>query len=427
MKFTAAGDAAIQKLLTEYDGIDEIRAQIFRGDVRFFNLETTVNKDCFANYFSGGTWLRTDKRVLKSLDKFDFNLVTAANNHCLDFGHEGLLQTIDALDEAGYVHAGLGRNLREASAPRYLDLPVGRVALIAVSMDFAPGAMAGEQSRLLPGRPGVNGLRLKNTLIVDKEDIETLKKIAEKTGVNIVKDARRKSGYDAPSKDGVFDLGELRFEVGERSEVKTEFDPVDMERLEKAIEEAKFFADYVIVSLHSHDRQYENDDLPAEHIKEIAHKCIDAGAHIIFGHGPHLLRPLEIYKERPIFYSLGDFILQLECCELAPEEFYAKFGLNSDASMYELFKLRTRDFTCGLQRQRVMLEAVIPYFEMKNGVLTELELVPVELGFGKSATKIGLPRVAKDNAILERYAEMSAPFGTRFEIKDGRAKLIINK
>ncbi len=426
MKFTAVGDAAIQRALTEYDGIAPVRQQIMRGDVRFFNLETTVTRDCYANYYSGGTWLRTDKRVIRSLEAFGFNLVTGANNHCLDFGHEGLLQTIDALDEMGYVHAGLGRNLREASSPRYLDTPGGRVAIIACSTLFAPGAIAGEQSRLLPGRPGINGLRVKQTLVVDGEDMETLKRIAAKTGINIGIEADIKSGYRPPLSDGIFDLGEMHFEVGEQPGLKMAIHPDDLCRMEKAIEEAAFFADYVIVSLHSHDRQFENNDLPADYIREFAHRCIDAGAHIILGHGPHLLRPFEVYRDRPIFYSLGDFILQLENCELAPEEFYAKFGLTSDYSMYELFKARTRDFTCGLQRKQVMMEAVIPYFEMEAGKLTHLDLIPIELGLGMRHSAIGLPRLSGDNAILERYAEMSALYGTAFKLGDRRATLLLS-
>ena len=425
MKFTAAGDTAIQRVLTEYDGIDTVRDFLNQGDVRFFNLETTVNKDCFANFFSGGTWLRTDKKVLESTKLFNFNMTTGANNHCLDFGHEGLLQTVKNIDDMGYVHAGLGRNLREASMPKYLDLPQGRVAIIACTTDFAPGALGGEQSRLLPGRPGVNGLRIKTTLMIEDEDLAALKKIAAKTGINISKEASIKSGYSQPLPEGVYDLGEMHFEVSEKTGLKGEIDKSDMARIEKAIEEAAFFADYVLVSLHSHDRHFEENYLPAKYIEDFAHRCIDCGAHAIIGHGPHLIRPFELYKERPIFYSLGDFLLELENCELAPEDFYAKFKLTSDSTMYDLFKVRTRDFTCGLQRQQVMMESVIPFFEMEDGKLKSLEFMPLELGLGMSHSKIGLPRLAKDNSILERLAKMSEPYGTKFEITDRRAKLIL--
>ncbi len=425
MKFTAAGDAAIQRMLTEYEGIAPVRDFINKGDVRFFNLETTVNKDCFANFFSGGTWLRTDKRVLSSLKLFNFNMTTLANNHCMDYGHEGLLQSIENVDNEGYVQAGSGRNLREASSPKYLDLPQGRVALIACSAGNANGGIAGEQSRLLPGRPGINALRIKQTLVVEKEDIEALEKIAAKTGVNVKKEASVKAGYTPPFPEGVFNLADMRFEVGNKPGIKYEIEKADTERIQKAIEEAAFFADYVIVSLHSHDRQFEENHLPAKYIEDFARMCIDGGAHAVLGHGPHILRPLEIYKERPIFYSLGDFILQLENCELAPEDFYAKFNLTSDSSMYELFKARTKDFTVGLQRNKVMLESVIPLFEIEEGKLKSLEFIPLELGFGMSHSKVGLPRLAKDNSILERYAEMSAPYGTKLEIDDRFAKVIL--
>jgi hypothetical protein len=42
-------------------------------------------------------------------------------------------------------------------------------------------------------------------------------------------------------------------------------------------------------------------------MSEIAHAAIDAGAHIVMGHGPHYSLPVEIYKGRPIFYGLGSF------------------------------------------------------------------------------------------------------------------------
>ena len=93
--------------------------------------------------------------------------------------------------------------------------------------------------------------------------------------------------------------------------------------------------------------------------------------------------------------------------------------------MYELFKARTRDFTCGLQRQQVMMESVVAFFEMEEGRLKSLEFIPLELGLGMSHSRIGLPRLAKDNSILERYADMSAPYGTKFEITDRCAKLIL--
>jgi poly-gamma-glutamate synthesis protein (capsule biosynthesis protein) len=44
-----------------------------------------------------------------------------------------------------------------------------------------------------------------------------------------------------------------------------------------------------------------------DYMTQIAHAAIDAGAHIVMGHGPHHSLPVEVYKGRPIFYGLGSF------------------------------------------------------------------------------------------------------------------------
>ena len=72
-----------------------------------------------------------------------------------------------------------------------------------------------------------------------------------------------------------------------------------------------------------------------------------------------------------------------------------------------------------------MYESVIPRWEMENGVMTKLELLPIELGFDLPASREGLPAPAEGTAILERLAQMSAPYGTKFEIKDGIATVVL--
>jgi poly-gamma-glutamate capsule biosynthesis protein CapA/YwtB (metallophosphatase superfamily) len=71
-------------------------------------------------------------------------------------------------------------------------------------------------------------------------------------------------------------------------------------------------ADIVLVSNHSHEMKGYSKDQVADFQREFAHMCIDAGAHAYIGHGPHVLRGVEIYKERPIFHGLGDFFYQAE-------------------------------------------------------------------------------------------------------------------
>lgn len=74
---------------------------------------------------------------------------------------------------------------------------------------------------------------------------------------------------------------------------------------------------------------------------EFAHRCIDAGAHAVVGTGPHMLRPIEIYKGCPIFYSLGDFIIQLETVKKAPVGFFEKQGMTGSEGLDEMFEKRS--------------------------------------------------------------------------------------
>ena len=51
----------------------------------------------------------------------------------------------------------------------------------------------------------------------------------------------------------------------------------------------------------------EGDHEPLPYQKDLAHLSIDAGADLIIGHHPHNLQGIEIYRDKPIFYSLGNF------------------------------------------------------------------------------------------------------------------------
>lgn len=208
----------------------------------------------------------------------------------------------------------------------------------------------------------------------------------------------------------------VEFRLGEKTKYHETLNEKDMARLEKSIYEAKFQADYILVSIHSHQLTGDAKENPSEFLVEFAHRSIDMGAHAVLGHGPHLLRPLEIYKNRPIFYSLGDFMLHNESVTFAPEDMYEKYGLTSDDPICEIYRRRSRDYTVGLLTDKRMMESVIPYFEMEDGHLTHLELLPIELGFDEPRYRLGNPRVRKDCGIIERYAKMSEPYGTKIRI-----------
>ena len=429
MSFAAAGDMLIQRIIpTSYEGFDGVSAHIKRADASFFNLETTIHRGgYYGNQFNGGSNLRADPKVLDIAREFGFNMLSFANNHTFDFGYGGLEATLNAVNEAGFVNAGVGMNLDEAAAPGYLETNKGRVALVSmVSSIVNEAAMAGRQSRRVVGRPGINGLRVDERIEVTPEQLAVLKTIADESGVNAAITISRAEGYTAAKNDDLVEFGrqKLKFFPGEKLQYHTYCNKQDMARLERAISEARTQADYILVSIHAHELAGSSKETPGEFLVEFAHRAIDLGAHAVIGHGPHLLRPIELYNGRPIFYSLGDFVLHNESMTSAPEEMYEKYGLTSDDPLSEIFRKRSANYTRGLLTDHKMMESVVPYFEMEDGKLTHLELLPVALGIEEPRYRNGNPRFAPDRGILERLAQMSAAYGTRITVKPDGVGLV---
>ena len=422
MKFTAVGDMLIQRVIsTEYEGFDTVRDYISRADARFFNFESIVYKEgIFGSQFNGGSYHNSDVRTLDIAAEYGFNMMSFANNHTFDWSYGGLLSTLEALKGTNFVHAGVGMNLDEAASPAYLETKNGRIALISMASSFADAsAMAGRQSRRIPGRPGVNGLRTTKYIEVTKEQFDVLNQIAETSGVNAGRNISRSEGYVALKDENTVELGNMiKFRLGKETKYHAVLNEKDMARLERSIYEAKAQADYILVSIHSHEASGNAKENPADFLVEFAHRAIDMGAHAVIGHGPHLLRPLEIYKNRPIFYSLGDFMLHNESVLFAPEDMYEKYGLTSDDPVADIYRKRSRDYTVGLLTDRRMMESVIPYFEMEDGELTRLELMPIELGYGEPRYRLGNPKFCPDRQIIERYANMSLQYGTKITIDE---------
>lgn len=421
MKFTAVGDVAIQKRIFDgYEGFSELRPFIEKGDVRFFNLETTLNREgeACASQFSGGSYLRANPEVLDDLAQFGFNMTSFNNNHALDFFYSGLERTLEALDKSDFVHTGVGRNLGEASAPVYLDTPNGKAALISVSTSFNPSMMAGDPAPRVAGRPGINGISVSSYIELEENDFNYIKEMGKRTGVNLRKETGRKEGYAPPLKDNECELGDLKFVLSDKAGFVMKANEKDILRVGKAIEKAKNNADYIIVSIHSHQLSGDAKENVPDFLRDISHRFIDMGANAIVGHGPHLLRPIEVYKDSPIFYSLGDFVLQLYSMEFAPADFFYKNGLGAEASVYELLKKRSNNFKRGLMEDRRMLISVIPYWETENGKLTKLSLMPFEIYSNMDEPESGLPRKCDGREICEYLGKMCAPYGTKLKLKD---------
>ncbi len=426
---TACGDAMIFRHLPgEYDGFARVRDFIARGDFRFVNLETTVhNFETFAAARSGGSWFCTEPSVLEDVKAFGFNMLSTANNHATDYGYTGVTKTLDYIKAAGLNSCGTGNSLAEAAAPIYLDTLQGRIALIGATSTFHPESMAGEQTNSLPGRPGVNGIRHSTVYQMPKAQMEQLRSIADAMQINLPNEIHRQQGYLPPLPENELEFGDLRFTVSDRFAVQTLLNDADLARVQRSIREARFMADYVVIAMHSHEIKGADDTAPADFYAAFAHACIDAGANAVIGTGVHFLRPIEIYRNCPIFYSLGDFIIQLETIRKAPADFYATQNMTGSEGLDALFRARSGDGKKGLYYNPRMFRSVIPYWEAEDGKLTALQLLPIELAFDAPRSMGGWPHYAQDQGILEHLAEISRPYGTKITIENGMASVVLGE
>lgn len=428
LKVAVTGDSFItQRLPRNENDLLEIRDFLHDFDVKFTNFEVTVHHfDQFPAATSGGTWAAARPGVVKDLGWLGFNLLACANNHSLDWHHGGLLSTINVLEKEEWVFAGIGRNLAEATQPKYLETKNGRVAMISVTSSFDEWHRAGEQRPDVPGRPGVNPLGHKKVHRISKQYLQILKEIDANSEVNAKRNLNVKEGFWKDS-NGEYIFGNLYFEEGDTG-TSTYMNLADAERMANAIQEASRQADIVFVSLHAHEMKGEEKNKPADFLKEFSRFCIDKGAHGVIGHGPHILRGIEIYKKRPIFYSLGDFIFQNDTVEKQPAEFYNLYNLDHRHTTADGMDARSQHGTRGLAANSKVFESVIASFTIEAGNIAEIELTPITLGFEQSRARRGKPRLADEEhgiRILEELNDLSKEFGTIVTIKNGKGYIAL--
>lgn len=419
--FTAAGDVFMNRALPEsgYEGMKELVELIEGSEVRFANLETTIHdREGYPYPFSGGTWAMASPAILEDLKKYGFNIYNAANNHSMDYSHNGLEATMRHLKEHDMKFAGIGMNLADAAAPVYLECRQGRVALIAATATFHEAWAAGSQRMDMQGRPGVNPLRHDEKFFVTKEQLKALREIARDTLIDAQQELDIKEGF-AVETPGAFKFAGHNFEEADRTYKQTSPDKRDMERIEASIREAKSQADYVLVSIHSHELGGLRKDYPAEFLKTFARNCIEAGASAVLGHGPHVLRGIELYKGGVIFYSLGNFIFENDTTTHQPADFYEKYGMPADSQVGAGMDVRSRGGKVGLGVNKDVWNSVIARWTAEDGKISRISLYPITLDQRLSRYRRGLPRLADDTAVLSRLKVLCDEMGTEMTIRDG--------
>ncbi len=371
---TLAGQSMIRSDLRETApaALPAIRS-LLKGDVLFTNFEAAVAEP--GQTVKEGRGFLSPPQALDALKTLGFNLLSLSGNHAFDLGAAGIQNTIRELDSRKIVHAGTGNNLGEATAPGYLHTSKGTIALVASASGLiAPGATA------TADRPGVNELRI------------------------FAGSQPNEATADLPA--------------GPPNVPSAE----DSQRILQSIRDAHKQADLVIVYQHNHvfgnhsfttifTEGMQERLAPNDWLKKWTHAEVDAGADIVVMHGAPLLHGVEIYRGKPIFYDLGNFIYNLP-----PTLTYIHEPMN--------------------------WESAVAYVEFQGKNLQSISLRPIVLNYvGEGQPDIhnpyasnqflhtrGLPSPAtgaRAGYILERLAELSKPFGTKLEIKGDSAEIRI--
>lgn len=420
MTMALTGDSIItMKLSVHTDPQFTKMIDLLRGaDAAFTNLEMLFHDyEPYPSTQSGGTYMRADPALAKELVWAGFDMVARANNHTNDYGVEGMRLTTKYVAEAGLIQAGVGESLREAREARFLETDKGRVALISTASTFSDPSRAGVSWGDTRARPGLNPLRFRTTTVLTRQQFDALRSAATSAGIA----GRGRGGQGSPETATEMTIFDRRFVVGDPPGTRTEPLQEDLEAMAAVVRDASKQADYIIVSSHTHEGG-ANRFTPPDFFVTFAHAMVDAGADVITVSGPHILRGIELYKGKPIFYSLANFIFENETLLRQPPENYEPLGMPPGSGVGEFNDRRSNHDTIGFPADEYVWESVIamPRFTAKQ--LVELKLYPITLGFKKPRPQRGWPMFADSQLskkIIDDMARLSAPFGTKIEFRDG--------
>lgn len=213
-----------------------------------------------------------------------FDVVSCASNHSYDCGPNGILDTISKLDELGIPHCGTGKNIYEAKKPVYLDCKGIKVGFISYNLTGPKLGWAMSQ------KPGTNHVKVETAYIPN---------------------------FDMP---------------GGSCRTKTWIEPADEEQFKNEVKELKANCDVAVILAHIGI----GGDIPklCDYEPQFTHGCIDAGADIVFCHHHHILKGVEVYKGKPIYHGLGNFV----CATYAMTA-----GKNDTPEMIAYLKVREKE------------------------------------------------------------------------------------
>ena len=284
------------------------------ADVAYAHLEMNLADDTEASWAmrgsSGGAgYLIADPKIADDLAWMGIDVMSAAQNHSLDWGPNVMLATIKHLNDAGIACAGTGKNLDVARSPGFFETPKGRMALVSIASGDSAFEWAGLPKGPSVGRPGINPLRVKTIYEVPHDTAAQLKAAGKGLGVlSDAKAAKPEFNITPGASSGSNGYAGFTFLDGDKFAITTVASPADTKGNLRSVGQANDMADFVMVAQHNSTSQGHRGDDPSDFIVKFSREAIDAGADVYLGHGWHTFIGLESSKGKPIFYGLGSFV-----------------------------------------------------------------------------------------------------------------------
>lgn len=446
-KIAAVGECMLARVISECDEPEflKLKEMLHNADAAYGHLEMNFGNRrelCAARGGGEGGFLLADARIAGELRTLGLNMVSLAGDHSFDFGPEGVLSTRKACRAAGLSCAGTGRDREEAREAAWYESAAGRVALISASSGNVSNEWANLPKGSMRARCGPNPLRVRTRYKLPADMAECLRDMAKQLTV------LREYRPGAVSKD----IGEGEFRVmlpseqsthgaagtvsvfasGEDYAAESFCHKEDLQGNLASIREASSVADFVIAAHHFNIADNERGDQPPMFAAEFAHAAIDAGADVYFGHGWNKTLGVEIYKNKPIFYGLGNFFAQAPFACGVPYDSYDARGFHMDW-LPALHPMDEPLYSDGGYAQNLQsltsAVAVLEYTVEKR--IRSITFYPVELGVDLEREQVnrfagmfaeGRPFLASGvgaQRILKRLQSLSAAYGTEISISDG--------
>ncbi|MFC1930479.1 CapA family protein [Chloroflexota bacterium] len=258
--------------------------KIKEADISFCHLERNLSTRGCMQYRNRPTWYgRHHPDNVKALAFAGFNIVSHASNNCFDYGPDALLETLEVLAANNIKVIGAGKDISDARKPVIFTKKGVKIGFLAYCSVMDVEYEARED------KPGCNPIR-----------VSTYYEIHDPQPGNIPRI------ITIPLEDDVRAMEE------------------DIQKLRKQV-------DVLVVSQHWGTHQA---GVLATYQPVVGHRAIDAGADLVVGNHAGVIKAIEIYRGKVIFYSLGNFALETPHHVKPPPGVFSKSTSTPDGSRY---------------------------------------------------------------------------------------------